>query len=495
MNFGDAIIDLMRAIYGNMYSAVTINGAKTKYFQLTRSIRQGDPSAVTWFILAIEPLGNLIRASKTIHPIIIPNQASKRLNMYIDDTTVFTSDARDHDVISEINDTYEKGSGAKFNPEKTEIILLGKWSDNSRSILPSKNIKKNIKLLGVWFGPDAGDLNNSSILAKVDKALEFWRNIKLSFEGKKLIIATKILSQVTHVAKVTGISKTLQQNLQKRITSFFWHPRKMCLVSMATLQNEISDGGLELPNLHVLNKALLTERICKIMKYDPPWKGQLIYRNGFSLRSLDASFATTTYSHTFSQTPMSDIIVSTYRELKDTVTDWSKENFRSLQRKLYVKTDTRVGNRRDFSNTWMQINRATKDRKCRDMCFLIAHDSLPLNAMLTRRHVTKTDACQLCGKYPETPTHLFVECRHVHFIKRILEKLIDPLMARTLSEEEILYHEGRIKMKKKASTLISIYKHSIWICRAKLYYDEIKRKDLHSTLQSLMKQKIDRAKL
>jgi len=35
MNFSEAIINLVKAIYNNLYSAVTVNGAKTRYFRLT----------------------------------------------------------------------------------------------------------------------------------------------------------------------------------------------------------------------------------------------------------------------------------------------------------------------------------------------------------------------------------------------------------------------------------------------------------------------------
>lgn len=78
-------------------------------------------------------------------------------------------------------------------------------------------------------------------------------------------------------------------------------------------------------------------------------------------------------------------------------------------------------------------------------------------------------------------------------IKELLTKLlqiIDPQQNRTLSEEEILYHEGRIKSKKKEKKLIAIYKHTIWTIRAKLYYGEITRNDIKDSLKHLFESRI-----
>lgn len=492
MNFNDALLDLMKAIYGNLYTAVTINGTKTKYFRLTRSIRQGDPSSVTWFILAMEPLGNLIRASRRLHPILIPNQPPKRVNMFVDDTTIFSTDPGDHKAIQRLTSVYESGSGARFNETKSEILLLGRWPDKEKRKLPSNNVKDNIKLLGVWFGPEASKLNQAAILCKVDETINFWKGINLSFQGKKVIIETKILSQVLHIARITGMNKTLQKELQKRVTNFFWHPRRMALISMATLQNDTADGGLKLPNFATLNQAILVERFPKALRHDRPWAGQLLYRNGNTLRELEPKIPAKDLIHTTKQTSVSNTISVTYNELKKQVIDWSDENLKSLQQKLYKKTEVKLRADRDFSDTWLQISKATTHRKCRDLCFLVAHDSLPLNAMLKRRNVTNSDTCSLCGLMPETIRHVFLNCDKVQRFKMMLEKWVEPVMSRTLTEEEILYHEGRTKWKKKANNLIAQYKYSIWISRAKLYYGEIKRDNLTDDMIYTMKNHISK---
>lgn len=490
MKIDDSVINLLRAIYGSMHAAVAVNGAKTNYFHLTRSIRQGSPDSVSWFVCAMEPLGNLIRSCRRLHPIIVPNQPPKYVSMYVDDTTVFTTDPRDHKVIQQITTTYEKGSGARFNKQKSEILTIGKWETADMQKLPPENVKTDIKLLGVWFGPNAEKLNQQDIVRKVDNAVNFWKKVELTMQGKKLIIETKILSQIMHIARVTGICHSLRKDIQKRITNFFWHPREMAMVSMSTLQNDIQDGGQNLPNLEILNKAILVERVCKAVRYNKPWIGQLIYWNNELMRDINPVFASKDYKYTSKATAVSKTINEAYDDLRNSVSSWAQEDLKSLKQKLYVKLKSEVKLRadRDFSETWTNVHNATNRRSYRDLCYLVAHDSLPLCATLKRRRVTDNDTCQLCGREPETIRHVFLKCEKVKELKRLLERIIDTKTTRTLSEEEILYHEGRVKMIKKANELIASYKNVIWATRARLYYGEITKYNLVSDMLSRAKQ-------
>ena len=182
MNLGRMMSKFFKTIYSNMYSAVIVNGAKTNYFRLTRSCRQGDPIAMQAFVLAIEPLGNIIRQSRELAPVIIPNQKPKILRQYADDTNVTSSRATDYNEVKKLTSIFESGAGAKLNAAKTEILLIGKWSAVDRAILPAANIKPDIKVLGVWFGPNAKILNCEHILRKIDEVILFWQEMMENFK-------------------------------------------------------------------------------------------------------------------------------------------------------------------------------------------------------------------------------------------------------------------------------------------------------------------------
>ena len=170
------------------------------------------------FVLAIEPLANIIRQSRSPTPVVIPNQQPKMASQCANDINIVSSRAKDYNEVRKLTAVFEAGAGAKLNADKTEILLVGRWKPEDRNILPNANIKSNIKILGVWFGPNAAQLNKETILQKIDRVIDFWRNIPMSFTGKKFIISSKILSQLYHVTQVTGMDADLHKQVQKRIT-------------------------------------------------------------------------------------------------------------------------------------------------------------------------------------------------------------------------------------------------------------------------------------
>jgi len=170
-----------------------------------------------------------------------------------------------------------------------------------------------------------------------------------------------------------------------------------------------------------------------------------IYRLGFALRDIEREFASTKYSHTLTQSSISRIIITTYRELKNKIDDWKEADFKTLKKILKHNNEYRKATpHRDYSRTWKEINTSTDNRRRKDIAYLIAHNALPVGAVLKDRNVTNNALCQLCGKDTETREHLFVNCEIIQGVRRILHKRL----GRKISEEEIIYHEGRAKMKK-----------------------------------------------
>lgn len=483
-NFGYKIRDLMKIIYKNMYSCVVINGAKTPYFKLFKSCRQGDYLSMPAFVLAAETLANIIRQDNQMHKVILPNTRPKCISQYCDDTVIMSTNVKDIARISTHMRTFEMGTGSKFNIGKSEILLLGEWSEYEKLKFPQNIVKQCIKILGLWIGQNAVKLNKEHILLKTDTALNFWKSIPLSFDGKHLIITTKVLPVLYHVIRITGLDKSLKKEIQRRITEFIWHPRKMNLLPYSLLQNSIQYGGLGMPNLDVIHEAILTERIPKVLSKPRIWTGTFIYRLGFDLRALKPDFASAKYAHCRTQTPVTEIIKATYHKLAKKVSDWTTENFKSLKQKLHENNDYRKNDpTRDYSNTWLEIRTSTDDRKSRDNSYLAAHDALPLAAILKRRGITADDKCRLCGSAPETREHLFIKCRLIQTTKQILLKYIN----RGITEELLLYHCGRgVKMKRIEKNAISAFKHSVWIIRGKIFYGEITgEKDIQNSLINL----------
>ena len=64
--FGPVIISMILLCYNNIESTVINNGFTSRWFSLSRSVRQGDPISSLCFNLVVEVLGVLIRNNQQL---------------------------------------------------------------------------------------------------------------------------------------------------------------------------------------------------------------------------------------------------------------------------------------------------------------------------------------------------------------------------------------------------------------------------------------------
>jgi hypothetical protein len=76
----------VKALYADMETCVINNSRTTKYFSCGRSCRQGDPIAPYLFILAINPLLDMINDNQAIAGLETPSREVKT-TAYADDLT------------------------------------------------------------------------------------------------------------------------------------------------------------------------------------------------------------------------------------------------------------------------------------------------------------------------------------------------------------------------------------------------------------------------
>ena len=165
------------------------------------------------------------------------------------------------------------------------------------------------------------------------------------------------------------------------------------------------------PDLTVINRAILTERIAKFLIRNPPWSGHFIYRFVFKLRDIDKVFYSPKYLHTFKTTEIGVIIKETFMKLKDSVKDWSSETFNSLKRRLHENKPYKQDKNRNYENIWNNIDQNIKNRKRKDIAYLTAHNALPTADVLANRGLKISRTCRLCSSENETRDHVFMKCR------------------------------------------------------------------------------------
>ena len=116
----------IKNLYTNTWTMVAINGEFSTAYKVKRGVRQGDPLSCFLFNIGIEPLACLIRNLSEIEGYRVPGTKEKlAINLFMDDTVLYLNEKDQFDKVLILLDKWCKASGAKFNKEKTEIILIG----------------------------------------------------------------------------------------------------------------------------------------------------------------------------------------------------------------------------------------------------------------------------------------------------------------------------------------------------------------------------------
>ena len=139
-----------------------MNDWLTDKIPLDRGVRQGDPLSPLLYVLCVEVLANLIRASPEIEGFLLPGAGGyqSKVRLYADDTTDILKDLRSLTNLFDCIDIYEQGSGAKlYNRSKTEAMWLAAWKSRSDEP-PGLTWVKKMKILGDTFGTVPSEEDN-----------------------------------------------------------------------------------------------------------------------------------------------------------------------------------------------------------------------------------------------------------------------------------------------------------------------------------------------
>jgi hypothetical protein len=132
----DYFTDAIRTLYKKPEAAVINNSVTTRYFDVGRSCRQGDPIAPYLFILAIEPLLRQLKHDKEVVGLQTPSQEVK-FTAYADDITLLLKNQDSLDKALAIIDDFGSTSGLLLNRDKTEIMLLDATAEDETNTIKS----------------------------------------------------------------------------------------------------------------------------------------------------------------------------------------------------------------------------------------------------------------------------------------------------------------------------------------------------------------------
>ncbi|KAH9892715.1 hypothetical protein C8Q73DRAFT_744726 [Cubamyces lactineus] len=211
--------------------------------------------------------------TSTLRGLQVPG-AQERLvaKLFADDTTVFLGEDDDYAEVDRVTGTWCRGSRAKFNLHKTEIIPLGTpeyraqlvatraLCPGGETVHPDAHIARDgeaVRLLGAWIGNEVDPSQSwRPVVETVKRNLNKWAARRPTLHGKKLIVGMEIGARTQFRAKAQGMPQSVEKELTAAMRAFIWGEGKAPKVAMATLQGSYDDGGIALLDLEARNVAI-----------------------------------------------------------------------------------------------------------------------------------------------------------------------------------------------------------------------------------------------
>jgi len=275
-DFPTNYINNIRTIYKDLNASILVNGFTSEHIDIEQSVKQGDALSCALFIIAIEPLLRQLNKNINIKGIELNSEIDNRehelKNMsFADDITAICTNIEGIQYIIDEYMNFSKYSGIKLNIEKTEIMILGKKTNETiifnichdNMIIKIKESTK-VKICGITFSNNSDEAYKENILDKISKLerhLNIWKQRNLTLQGKILIVKTFALSQLIYSLQATSIRAPELKKIDDIVFRFIWNTKAFssrCIhkIKKDVLKATVDKGGLNAPDISLIDRAI-----------------------------------------------------------------------------------------------------------------------------------------------------------------------------------------------------------------------------------------------
>lgn len=125
--FGSYFINWVRTLYKKPQAKIITNGQMSTAFPLSRSSRRGCPLSLGLFVMAVEPLAEMIRQDSEIKGVKV-GQTIHKINLMADDIILYLTNPFDSLAkLKTVLHTFGTVSGYKVNYNKSEVLPLSNF--------------------------------------------------------------------------------------------------------------------------------------------------------------------------------------------------------------------------------------------------------------------------------------------------------------------------------------------------------------------------------
>ena len=162
-------------------------------------------------------------------------------------------------------------SGLCLNERKTKAVWLGKDKNCKAKPLNLNWTDDPIRILGTFHSYDKQKNLKKNFTIKVQKiqtVLDMWRSRDLTVFGKAVIIKALGISPIVYSMSMLEAPKSELEKVNKLIFKFIWK-NKPDKIKRDVLYQTIDRGGLKVPNIFLMDKALRLNWIRRLVVNKP----------------------------------------------------------------------------------------------------------------------------------------------------------------------------------------------------------------------------------
>ena len=260
--FGNSILQWIKTFNKNIKATVIQCGVMSKFINIEKGCRQGDPIASYLFLLCAEVLLVMIKYNTRLKGIKLGNFEYK-ISQFADDTTLLLDGSRTS-LLAALNtlEIFGTMSGLKVNTDKTKLIWIGKkrFARDKIDTVESLNWgQTRFDLLGITFSVNLDEIpiiNYEKAIAKSENILKTWSKRSLTPFGKVTVVKSLMLPLMNHLfISLPNPSEHLINQLDHMIDRFIWD-NKPCKVKKKRLIKGYLEGGLKMIDICTFIKSL-----------------------------------------------------------------------------------------------------------------------------------------------------------------------------------------------------------------------------------------------
>lgn len=492
MNFGPYFRKFVRTIYAAPRGCVLANHTLSNVFEITRSVRQGDPLSSFLYTITLEPFLERIRQDINIQGISLPGGIEQKLVAFADDAYFFPRNYRSIRKIMSISDDFGRASGSKINVPKTKLMALGSFKIEANDGL---NWVREMKMLGIFYKADKDNPGCrkqwEDLANKIQKTVGLLKYKKASIFGRAILANTLLTPKLNYLIQSLHMPDDIHRRIRGEIRKFIFSGTTRSVRHTTLIQPKLL-GGI---NLQDIETKIQTYRIQYMHNIITNATNNTIGRYYFSFTFRRYIQWQNNTAHHDITTPLPkyyNTLLTTYRQ--HTHIFEQHVNTKLTYRTLLNEKNTPIGPIHiqrarqyinfDYRELFKNLHKRFMTPHQKNITYRILFSFTPTSIGLHRQTNT-IQPCPICKRtnIQETETHIFFTCPSIQLAKHTLTR---HLISNT-NNIPAHYNENTYKaiflntvptndrkLADRQLAIVASYRQIIWEVRLKSKFDKKK---------------------